>query len=191
MPPGFVSRADPQSQAKPFTRAASSTSGRANDPIPISRAERRSDRWFCNPKGIVSSSPARVAESARLPWVSVRAIFNPNDNASPLHHRATTPLGLADTPRFSQGSSRLATLGFGTESLWDSALGFPKGRGSNPGGSGLQVCVTSQQLRPGALSLPFTRQVNQSFGSEPAQVPFYALFAFFAVDRKCRLSVKG
>ena len=28
--------------------------------------------------------------------------------------------------------------------------------------------------------------MNQSFGSEPAQVPFYALFAFFAVDRKCR-----
>ena len=89
----------------------------------------------------------RVAESARLPWVSVRAIFNPNGVASPLHHRATTPLGLADTPCFSQGSSRLATLGFGTESLWDSALEFPKGRGSNPGGIGLQVCVTSQQLR--------------------------------------------
>ena len=33
------------------------------------------------------------------------------------------------------------------------------------------------------LSLPFTRQVNQSFGSEPAQVPFYA---FFAVDREGR-----
>ena len=52
------------------------------------RMERRKDRWFCNPKGIVSSSPA--AESARLPWVSVRAIFNPNGVASPLHHRATT-----------------------------------------------------------------------------------------------------
>jgi len=96
----------------------------------------------------------RVAESARLPWVSVRAIFNPNGVVSPLHHRATTPLGLADTTRFSQGSSRLATLGFEPESLWDSALEFPKGRGSNPGGIGLQVCVTSQQLRPGALSRP-------------------------------------
>jgi len=82
----------------------------------------------------------------------VRAIFNPNGVASPLHHRATTPLGLVATPRFSQGSSRLATLGFEPESLWDSALEFPKGRGSNPGGIGLQVCVTSQQLRPGALS---------------------------------------
>ena len=41
------------------------------------RMERRKDRWFCNPKGIVSSSPA--TESARLPWVSARAILNPND----------------------------------------------------------------------------------------------------------------
>ena len=32
----------------------------------------------------------RVAESARLPWVSVRAIFNPNGVVSPLDHRATT-----------------------------------------------------------------------------------------------------
>ena len=36
------------------------------------------------------------------------------------------------------------------------------------------------------LSLPFTRQENQSFGSESSQVLFYALFAFFAVDHKCR-----
>ena len=41
------------------------------------------------------------------------------------------------------------------------------------------------------LSLPFTRQVSQAFGSEPAQVPFYALFAFFAVDRKCRFRANG
>jgi len=40
------------------------------------------------------------------------------------------------------------------------------------------------------LSLPFTRHVNQSFGSEPSQVPFYALFAFFAVDRKRRFWVQ-
>ena len=74
----------------------------------------------------------RVAESARLPWVSVRAIFNPNGVVSHLRHRATTPLGLADTTGFSQGSSRLATLGFGAESLWDSALEFPKGIGAMP-----------------------------------------------------------
>jgi len=41
------------------------------------------------------------------------------------------------------------------------------------------------------LSLPFTRQVSQTFGSEPAQVPFYALFAFFAVDRKCRFKAES
>jgi hypothetical protein len=40
------------------------------------------------------------------------------------------------------------------------------------------------------ISLPFTRQVNQSFGSEPSQVPFYAFFAFFAVDRKRRSYVQ-
>ncbi len=45
-----------------------------------------------------------------------------------LRHRVTTPLGLADTTRFSQGSlADSATLGFGSESLWDSALEFPKG----------------------------------------------------------------
>jgi len=71
------------------------------------RAERRKDGWFCNPKEIVSSSPA--TESARLPRVGVRAIFNPNV-VSPLRHRATTPLGLADTTRFSQGSAPRAGL---------------------------------------------------------------------------------
>ena len=81
--------------------------------------EPRKDRWFCNPKGIVSSSPA--TESARLPWVGVRAIFNPNGVVFRLRHRATTPLGLADTTRFSQGSSRLANLGLGAQSLWDSS----------------------------------------------------------------------
>ena len=60
--------------------------------------------------------------------VSVRAIFNPNGVVSHLRHRATTPLGLADTTRFSQGSlADSATLGFGAESLWDSALEYPKG----------------------------------------------------------------
>ena len=65
------------------------------------RTERRKDGWFSNPKGIVSSSPA--TESARLPWVGARAIFNPNGVVSQLRHRATTPLGLADTTRFSDG----------------------------------------------------------------------------------------
>ena len=81
---------------------------------------------------VLQPSPG-FAESARLPWVSVRGIFNPNGVGSPLHHRATTPLGLADPTRFSQGSSRLATLGFGAESLWDSALEFPKGIGARVG----------------------------------------------------------
>ena len=77
----------------------------------------------------------RVAESARLPWVSVRAIFNPNGVVSPLRQRALS-LGLGDTTRFSQGSSRLAILGFGSESLWDSALTIPQSIGSIPSGIG-------------------------------------------------------
>ena len=40
---------------------------------------------------------------------------------------------MADPPCFSQGSSRLATLGFGAESLWDSLI-IPKGMGSIPSG---------------------------------------------------------
>ena len=87
----------------------------------------------------------RVAESARLPWVSVRAIFNPTGAVSPLRHRAPTPLGLADTTRFSQGSSRLATLGFGAESLWDSLI-IPKGIGSIPSGIGPPVCQLAGPL---------------------------------------------
>ena len=88
------------------------------------RTERRKDRWFCNPKGIVSSSPA--TESARLPWVGVRAIFNPSGVVFRLRHRITTPLGLADTTRFSQGSSRLANLGLG-RNPFGIHLKFPQG----------------------------------------------------------------
>ena len=49
------------------------------------------------------------------------------------------------------------------------------------------LCVASVAAL--SASLPFTRQVNQSFGSEPSQVPFYALFVFFAVDRQCRFNL--
>ena len=80
--------------------------------------------------------------------LSNRAILNPNGVAPPLRQRATTPLGLADTTRFSQGSSRLATLGFGTESLWDS-LEFQKGIGSIPSGIGHScppVCAPTTPL---------------------------------------------
>ena len=88
----------------------------------------------------------RVA-SRELPWVSVRAIFNPNGVVSALRHRATTALGLADTTRFSQGSSRLTTLGFGAESLWDSALECPIGIGLKPD-EGVNVILDSSQRDP-------------------------------------------
>jgi hypothetical protein len=36
------------------------------------------------------------------------------------HGKAATPLGLVVIGGFTQGSSFVATLGFGAESLWDS-----------------------------------------------------------------------
>jgi hypothetical protein len=46
--------------------------------------------------------------------------------------KATTPLGLMVIGGFTQGSSFVATLGFGTESLWDSDPVYPKGIMPNP-----------------------------------------------------------
>ena len=88
----------------------------------------------------------RVAESARLPWVSVRADFNPTGVVSPLRHRATPPL--ADTTRFSQGSSRLATLGLGAESLWDSA-GDGAPAGGEPGATESDAGVGDARVERG------------------------------------------
>ena len=68
----------------------------------------------------------RVARH-ELPWVAGRLVFNPNGVASRFLGRAATPLGLISFATFSQGSSFLATLGFWTESLWDSSPEFPKG----------------------------------------------------------------
>jgi len=36
------------------------------------------------------------------------------------------------------------------------------------------------------VSLPFTLRVNQFCGSESSQVPFFAIFVFFAVNPKSR-----
>ena len=68
----------------------------------------------------------RVARN-ELPWVAARQVFNPNGVVSRGHGGAATPLGLLGGGVVSQGSSFLATLGFEPESLWDSALEFPKG----------------------------------------------------------------
>ena len=80
---------------------------------------------FCNPKGIVSSSPGLRGTS--YPG-SRRGRFS---TPTGLCHVATDGpqprLGLLGGGAVSQGSSCLATLGFEPESLWDSALEFPKG----------------------------------------------------------------
>jgi len=60
----------------------------------------------------------RVARN-ELPWVGCKSIFNPNGVVACLCGRAATPLGLSVLAAFSQGSSFLATLGFGPQSLWD------------------------------------------------------------------------
>src|SRR6058998_3175532 len=50
---------------------------------------------------------------------------NPIGVASRWCRGAAGPLGLLMRHAFSQGSSFLATLGFGSESRWDSILEFP------------------------------------------------------------------
>ena len=85
----------------------------------------------------------RVAESARLPWEEGSLAVNPNGVAASGEARWSQPLwGRGLRTMFTQGSSRLATLGFGAESLWDSALLTPQGMGSNPSGIG-QECPRS------------------------------------------------
>jgi len=75
----------------------------------------------------------RVAESARLPWEECFVAANPNGVAASGEARWSQPLwGWGLRAMFTQGSSRLATLGFETESLWDSSLEFPKGIRSIP-----------------------------------------------------------
>ena len=67
----------------------------------------------------------RVARN-ELPWVAADSDSNPNGVASRFHGVAATPLGFFALAAMTQGSSFLATLGFRSESLWDSALEFPK-----------------------------------------------------------------
>ena len=66
----------------------------------------------------------RVARN-ELPWAIGSLAHNPNGVASRFAHRAATPLGLKSSTTTTQGSSvraglaNLATLGWGTQSLWD------------------------------------------------------------------------
>ena len=91
------------------------------------------------PNGTINGVVPPVRHRATTPlgeWCLLKLILphkapqKPNDSRTRWPYvSAIPPLGLADTTRFSQGSSRLATLGFGAESLWDSTLEFPKGIG--------------------------------------------------------------
>src|SRR3989442_14355969 len=66
----------------------------------------------------------RVARH-ELPWGIEAKTNNPNGVAALRRKRDTTPLGLNSIGFRTQGSSFLATLGWKTQSLWDSrAVGF-------------------------------------------------------------------
>ena len=78
-----------------------------------------------NPKGIVSSSPGLRGTS--YPGCGARNRSNPNGVAASTSRRIRNPVGVeAHSTGVSQGSSCLATLGFGPESRWDSILRHPK-----------------------------------------------------------------
>ena len=82
-----------------------------------------------NPKGIVSSSPGLRGTS--YPGCGAAAETNPNGVASRTRRPRHNPVGVeANFVAVSQGSSCLATLGFGLESRWDSILRCQKVMGN-------------------------------------------------------------
>ena len=75
---------------------------------------------LANPKGIVSSSP-RLRGTSYLGKTGASGANPHGVAASDGDGQATTPFGVGEIrPAFTQGSSCLATLGFGPEFLWDS-----------------------------------------------------------------------
>ena len=77
------------------------------------------------------SAPKPRVASRELPWE--KRVVSANGVAASGEARWSQPLwGRGLRTIFTQGSSRLATLGFGAESLWDSSLEFPKGIGLYP-----------------------------------------------------------
>ena len=91
----------------------------------------------------------KVAELARLPWVTIRKWIQPQRGCGKgrarvkrsRHGRNRVAVG-NDLRTVSQGSSCLATLGFGTESRWDSPraeaakAGPGRAKAGGPGGRG-------------------------------------------------------
>ena len=67
---------------------------------------------------------------------------NPNGVAAQRWKGDTTPLGLKILRAATQGSSFLATLGFESESLWDSTVEFPKGITTNAHSDHSFTCTT-------------------------------------------------
>src|SRR5437867_3022930 len=83
------------------------------------------------PEGIVSSSPGLRGTS--YPGKTSRIPDNPNGVVSLPRGRPATPSGLGKIYRSAtQGSSCLATLGFGPESPWDSRSSWHRGEPKAP-----------------------------------------------------------
>src|SRR6266496_1526901 len=86
-------------------------------PMPFGNSEAESQKD--------SSAKPRVAKN-ELPWEKCVEATNPNGVAVLRRKPAATPSGLKSMRQATQGSSFLATLGWRTQSRWDSrTAGFP------------------------------------------------------------------
>ncbi len=94
----------------------------ANIISPTGAGQKPNERWVLQSQRDCVVQP-RVARN-ELPWVLGSGFINPNGVESRIGNQAATPSGLFTFGHLSQGSSFLATLGFGPESLWDSTIGF-------------------------------------------------------------------
>ena len=95
---------------------ASETSQAPNAIRPLKRRERRAPI----PTGL---RPLAQGCEARATLGKVRFESQPQRGCVGPRSRGATPLALSDYFQFTQGSSFLATLGFGPESRWDSPMG--------------------------------------------------------------------
>ena len=89
----------------------------------------------------ISNFGSLIKSSAGDLSLTNAVMFQNNGNLSTNASQAATPLGLMQSPRGSQGSSFLATLGCGSESLWDWHLVEPRK---------MWVMVRSSRRRPKA-----------------------------------------
>ena len=131
-------------------------------------SENRRRKSVFNPK-IAPSSPRLACQ--RLPWIHVRKGNNPNGGCGRCHaRRAETErpqprCGWGCWRTLTQGSSCLATLGFGTESRWDSdgrAPGAP-GRRRGRGGFFWTKVLAGAKSKLGIRKITRSRKIPKGF----------------------------